>query len=87
MAAQLYFTDDAPTSRFFSSWDLDLALDVLQVGQQQTTGFRQGPKPLAFLPSYAAVCMHLSSHMTHLNCTHWPGMCHMQCACADAAHT
>eukprot|EP00879_Flechtneria_rotunda_P024580 GHRR01026068.1.p2 GENE.GHRR01026068.1~~GHRR01026068.1.p2 ORF type:complete len:116 (-),score=30.05 GHRR01026068.1:5-352(-) len=31
MAAQLYFTADAPDSRFFRSWDLDLALDVLQV--------------------------------------------------------
>jgi hypothetical protein len=32
MAAQLYFTADAPTSRFFQSWDLDLVFDVLQVG-------------------------------------------------------
>lgn len=31
MAAQLYFTADAPTSRFFNSWDLDLVFDVLQV--------------------------------------------------------
>jgi hypothetical protein len=31
MAAQLYFTADAPTSRFFRSWDLDLVFDVLQV--------------------------------------------------------
>jgi hypothetical protein len=33
LAAQLYFTADAPTSRFFRSWDLDLVFDVLQVGQ------------------------------------------------------
>jgi hypothetical protein len=31
MAAQLYFTADAPDSRFFQSWDLDLVFDVLQV--------------------------------------------------------
>jgi len=31
MAAQLFFTADAPTSRFFRSWDLDLVFDVLQV--------------------------------------------------------
>lgn len=31
MAAQLYFTADAPQSRFFRSWDLDLVMDVLQV--------------------------------------------------------
>jgi hypothetical protein len=31
MAAQLYFTEFAPTSRFFVSWDLDLVFDVLQV--------------------------------------------------------
>ncbi|KAF8061359.1 gghA [Scenedesmus sp. PABB004] len=30
MAAQLYFTADAPDSRFFQSWDLDLVFDVLQ---------------------------------------------------------
>lgn len=30
MAAQLFFTADAPTSRFFRSWDLDLVFDVLQ---------------------------------------------------------
>lgn len=31
MAAQLWFTADAPDSRFFQSWDLDLVFDVLQV--------------------------------------------------------
>jgi hypothetical protein len=31
MAAQLFFTADAPDSRFFQSWDLDLVFDVLQV--------------------------------------------------------
>lgn len=37
MAAQLYFTADAPTSRFFQSWDLDLVFDVLQVGRHSCT--------------------------------------------------
>ena len=40
MAAQLYFTADAPQSRFFTSWDLDLVFDVLQVSEQGTA--RQG---------------------------------------------
>lgn len=41
MAAQLYFTADAPTSRFFQSWDLDLVFDVLQVGRHSCTTCQQ----------------------------------------------
>jgi hypothetical protein len=63
MAAQLYFTADAPDSRFFQSWDLDLVFDVLQVCYMDV------------LQCYIAVLLYMieAVYQTRELLVQWPG--------------